>query len=77
MFTIQGAPAERELWEAEGDEDGLSSGYGVLRSSIITTSTTSTSTSTAAGDAEGTTAPETDTGTDFGLLGSYTKGKFT
>ncbi|KAM7421888.1 hypothetical protein PAMA_010109 [Pampus argenteus] len=73
--VLEGALLERELWEAEGDDDSHSSGYGVLRSSITTTSTTSTSTSTstataAAGDAEGTATPETDTGTDFGLLGS-------
>ncbi|KAM7401578.1 hypothetical protein PAMP_016883 [Pampus punctatissimus] len=73
--VLEGALLERELWEAEGDDDGHFSGYGVLRSSITTTSTTSTSTTStaAAGDAEGTAAPETDTGTDFGLLGSYTK----
>ncbi len=80
MSTIQVGPLGRELWEPEGEEDGHSSGYGVLHSSITTTSTTSTaaSTSTAAaaagGDAVGTATPETDTGTDFGLLGSYTKG---
>lgn len=78
MSTIQVGPLERELWEAEREEDGHSSGYGVLHSSITTTTTTSTaaSTSTAAagGDAVGTATPETDTGTDFGLLGSYTKG---
>lgn len=76
--VLEGAPLEREPWEAEGDEDGRSSGYGDLPSSITITSTTSTAASTsaaaaAAGDAEGTATPETDTGTDFGLLGSYTK----
>lgn len=78
ISAVQVGPLERELWEAEGEEDGHSSGYGVLHSSITTTSTTSTaaSTSTAAagGGAAGTATPETDTGTDFGLLGSYTKG---
>ncbi|KAL3058084.1 hypothetical protein OYC64_010297 [Pagothenia borchgrevinki] len=63
-------PLERELWEAEGEEGGHSSGYGVLLSSIITTTTTSTTTTA---DAAGTSTPETDTGTDFGLLGSYTR----
>ncbi|KAK5871941.1 hypothetical protein PBY51_012680 [Eleginops maclovinus] len=70
-------PLERELWEAEGEEGGHSSGYGILHSSIITTSTTITTSTAAAaaaaGVAAGTSTPETDTGTDFGLLGSYTK----
>ncbi|XP_035487877.2 podocalyxin-like protein 2 [Scophthalmus maximus] len=81
-------PPERRLWEAEGEEDVQSSGYGVRRSSSTTTGSTSasaatspspsssssTSTSTAAGGvAVGTDSPETDTGTDFGLLGSFTK----
>lgn len=70
-------PIERELWEAEGEEDVQSSGYGVLHSSIVTTSTASTTvaaSSTTAANTVGTTTPETDTGTDFGLLGTYTKG---
>ncbi|XP_051271146.1 podocalyxin-like protein 2 [Dicentrarchus labrax] len=74
--VLEVGPLERELWEAEGEEDSHASGYGVLHSSVTTTSTTSAaaSTSTAAGgDAVGTSTPETDTGTDFGLLGSYTK----
>lgn len=70
IFAIQVGPLDKELWEAEREEDVLSSGYGGLRSSITTT----TSTSSAARDAVGTASPETDTGTDFGLLGSYTKG---
>ncbi|XP_056219470.1 podocalyxin-like protein 2 [Seriola aureovittata] len=74
--VLEVGPIERELWEAEGEEDVQSSGYGVLHSSITTTSTTSTaaaaSSSTAAADASGTATPETDTGTDFGLLESYT-----
>lgn len=77
MSIIQVGPLERELWEAEGEEDGRSSGDGVLHSSVTATSAASTaaSTSTAAGgDPVGTATPETDTGTDFGLLGSYTKG---
>ncbi|CAK6974456.1 podocalyxin-like protein 2 [Scomber scombrus] len=77
--VLEGAPVERELWEAEGDEDGHSSGFELIHPSVTITSTTSTaaSTSTAAGDTEATATPETDTGTDFGLLGSYTKGVFT
>ncbi|XP_008294058.1 podocalyxin-like protein 2 [Stegastes partitus] len=75
--VLEVGPLERELWEAEGEEDVQSSGYGVPRPSITTARTTSaaTATSTAAadGDAAGTATPETDTGTDFGLLGSYTK----
>lgn len=73
--VLEVGPLERELWEAEGEEDILSSGYGVLRSSITTTSAApSAAAAAAAGDAVGTATPETDTGTDFGLLGSYTKG---
>ncbi|XP_022076032.2 podocalyxin-like protein 2 [Acanthochromis polyacanthus] len=75
--VLEVGPLERELWEAEREEDVQSSGYGVLHSSTTTTRTTSvataTSTPAAAGDAVGTATPETDTGTDFGLLGSYTK----
>nr|XP_046240995.1 podocalyxin-like protein 2 [Scatophagus argus]XP_046240997.1 podocalyxin-like protein 2 [Scatophagus argus] len=74
--VLEVGPLERELWEAEGEEDGHSSGYGVLQSSITTTSTPSTAASTpaaAGGDSAGTAIPETDTGTDFGLLGGYTK----
>ncbi|XP_069387817.1 podocalyxin-like protein 2 [Paralichthys olivaceus] len=75
--VLEMGPLERELWEAEGEEDVQSSGYGVRHSSITTTTTTSTSAFTAAaaagGDAAGTSTPETDTGTDFGLLGSFTK----
>ncbi|XP_071368907.1 podocalyxin-like protein 2 [Centroberyx affinis] len=77
------APLERELWEAEGEEEGQASGYGVVHSSITTTITTTTATTTttsttttaaaAAGDTVGTATPETDTGTDFGLLGNYAK----
>lgn len=67
---------EKELWEAEGEEDAQSSGYGALHSSLTTAITTSTATSTAAAseDPVGTATPETDTGTDFGLLRSYAKG---
>ncbi|XP_019128237.2 podocalyxin-like protein 2 [Larimichthys crocea] len=76
--VLEVGPLERELWEAEGEEDGHASGYGDLHSSITTTVATSTATSAAAaagGDTEGTATPETDTGTDFGLLGSYIPGK--
>ncbi|GAA6230634.1 podocalyxin-like protein 2 [Lates japonicus] len=75
--VLEVGPLERELWEAEGEEDVQSSGYGLPHPSITTTITTSTAAiSTAAaggGDAVGTATPETDTGTDFGLLGSFTK----
>ncbi|KAK2861600.1 hypothetical protein Q5P01_001133 [Channa striata] len=66
---------ERELWEAEGEDDTQSSGYGSLHSSVTATVTSSTATSTAAAGREpvGTATPETDTGTDFGLLRSYGK----
>ncbi|XP_073323718.1 uncharacterized protein podxl2 [Pagrus major] len=72
--VLEVGPLERELWEAEGEEDGHSSGYGGLHPSITTTRTTSTAAPPAAGgDTVGTATPETDTGTDFGLLGTYTK----
>ncbi|XP_067362158.1 uncharacterized protein podxl2 isoform X1 [Channa argus] len=65
---------ERELWEAEGEEDSQASGYGSLHSSVTTTVTTSTAAAAAAAGAPvGTATPETDTGTDFGLLRSYGK----
>ncbi|TDH13572.1 hypothetical protein EPR50_G00034780 [Perca flavescens] len=76
--VLEVGPLERELWE----ENGHSSGYGLLHSSITTTSATPTAASAstaaaaaaaAAGDAAVTATHETDTGTDFGLLGSYTK----
>lgn len=77
MSAMQVRPSEKDMWEAEREDDVQSSGYGVFLSSIPTTSASSTATSSAAvtgGDTEGTATPETDTGTDFGLLGSYTKG---
>ncbi|KAA8593601.1 hypothetical protein FQN60_009717 [Etheostoma spectabile] len=57
------------------EENGRSSGYGLLHSSITTTSATSTAApaSTAAAAAAGTATHETDTGTDFGLLGNETE----
>lgn len=70
---------ERDLWEAEGEEDAQSSGYEGLHSSITTTITTSAATPTSAAAAEGpvgTATPEADTGTDFGLLRSYNKGQW-
>ncbi|XP_053171589.1 podocalyxin-like protein 2 [Scomber japonicus] len=70
--VLEGGPVETERWEAEGDEDGHSSGYALLHPSITITSTTSAAASTST---EATATPETDTGTDFGLLGSYTKGE--
>ncbi|XP_069571439.1 podocalyxin-like protein 2 isoform X1 [Brachyistius frenatus] len=78
VSTTQVSPLGRELWEAEGEEDIQSSGYGVLHSSISTTTAAAVAPSTTAaavagGDVGGTATPETDTGTDFGLLGTYTK----
>nr|XP_020512094.1 podocalyxin-like protein 2 [Labrus bergylta] len=71
--VLEVGPLERELWEAEKEDDGHASGYGVLHSSITTPGATPSPTSAADGDSAGTVTPETDTGTDFGLLGSYTK----
>ncbi|KAG7493949.1 hypothetical protein JOB18_019511 [Solea senegalensis] len=80
--VLEIGPSEKELLEVEGEEDVQSSGYEVLHSSVTTSSTTSAATSTspptvaaaaAGGDDVGTATPETDTGTDFGLLGSFTK----
>ncbi|XP_070707714.1 podocalyxin-like protein 2 [Pempheris klunzingeri] len=82
--VLEVAPLDRELWEAEGEDEGHASGYEALQPSITatttttttTTSTTSTTNATAASGgagAVGTATPETDTGTDFGLLGSYRK----
>ncbi|CAJ1050873.1 podocalyxin-like protein 2 [Xyrichtys novacula] len=71
--VLEVGPLEKELWEAEKEEGGHSSGYGVLHSSITTTVTAPVSTSTADEDLEATVTLETDTGTDFGLLGSYTR----
>ncbi|XP_034725659.1 podocalyxin-like protein 2 [Etheostoma cragini] len=65
--VLEVGPLERELWE----ENGRSSGYGLLYSSVTTS--TATSTAAPASTAAGTATHETDTGTDFGLLGSYTK----
>ncbi|KAM3620764.1 uncharacterized protein V6R79_001704 [Siganus canaliculatus] len=80
--VLEVGPLERELWEAEREADAHSSGDGVLHSSILTPGNTSAATAAAAtaaaggGDAEvGTATPETDTGTDFGLLGTYTRGE--
>ncbi|KAM4741910.1 uncharacterized protein podxl2 isoform 2-T2 [Anableps anableps] len=76
--VLEASPLERDLWTAEKDEDVQSSGYGVLRSSATAAQTSPTPSATPAdpavsADSEGTATPETDTGTDFGLLGSYTK----
>ncbi|XP_028302109.1 podocalyxin-like protein 2 [Gouania willdenowi] len=59
-------PLQRDLWKVEekAEEEVQSSGDGVLHTSITESTASSTST--------GTSAPETDTGTDFGLLGSFT-----
>lgn len=72
MYIIQVGPLER-VWEAVG-EDPHSSGYGTIQFSITTTSTTSTDTASAGGNAIVSATPATDTGMDFGLLGSNTKG---
>ncbi|KAM9408150.1 uncharacterized protein podxl2 [Pholidichthys leucotaenia] len=62
---LEVGPLDKELWDGE-------SGYGAFHSS---TAASPTSVSDAGGDGEGTATPETDTGTDFGLLQSYTKGE--
>ncbi|KAM4612791.1 uncharacterized protein podxl2 [Polymixia lowei] len=64
------APLERELWEAEGEEEGQASGYRTFHSSITTTTTSSTPEGAGGpgGDTAGTITPETETGTDFGLV---------
>ncbi|KAM6927301.1 uncharacterized protein podxl2 [Xenentodon cancila] len=67
---LEVSPLERELWEAQREEEAQSSGYGVLRSSVAAAGT-----SAGTGHADGTASPETDTGTDFGLLGGYTTGE--
>ncbi|KAM4587607.1 uncharacterized protein podxl2 [Odontesthes bonariensis] len=69
---LEVGPSERGLWE----EDLQASGYAVLHSSMTTARPTSAAASTAAavgGASVGTATSETDTGTDFGLLGSFTK----
>ncbi|PWA24297.1 hypothetical protein CCH79_00019990 [Gambusia affinis] len=73
--VLELSPSEKDLWTAEKDEDVLSSGYGVLRSSVAAARTSPTAPADPAlsADSDGTATPETDTGTDFGLLGSYTK----
>ncbi|XP_076003239.1 uncharacterized protein podxl2 [Genypterus blacodes] len=70
--VLEVAPSQRELWEGEGEEEGQSSGYGVgvVHPSVATAAATSAPSAAAAGGggAAGTSAPETDTGTDFALL---------
>lgn len=75
-MSPQVSPSDKDLWTAEKDEDVQSSGYGVLRSSVAEaqTSATPSADSAISADADGTATPETDTGTDFGLLGSYNRG---
>ncbi|KAF7664244.1 hypothetical protein LDENG_00182540 [Lucifuga dentata] len=65
--VLKVGPLQRQLWE--GEEEGQSSGIGVIHSSITTAPTTPA----AAGDMVGTSTPETDTGTDFALLDNYAK----
>ncbi|XP_054906017.1 podocalyxin-like protein 2 [Poeciliopsis prolifica] len=73
--VLELSPSEKDLWTSEKDEDVQSSGYGVLRSSVAAarTSPTPPADSALSAESDGTATPETDTGTDFGLLGSYTK----
>ncbi|XP_014889769.1 podocalyxin-like protein 2 isoform X1 [Poecilia latipinna] len=73
--VLELSPSEKDLWIAEKDEDVQSSGYGVLRSSVAAAQTSPTPPDDPAvsADSDGTATPETDTGTDFGLLESYTK----
>uniref|UniRef100_A0A1A8EQD7 Podocalyxin-like 2 n=1 Tax=Nothobranchius korthausae TaxID=1143690 RepID=A0A1A8EQD7_9TELE len=79
--VLEVGPFDRELLEAEKDGDFQSSGYGLLRSSsslVQSTSAPTAASSTYVPDVSadvGTATPETDTGTDFGLLGSYTRGE--
>lgn len=60
----------RELWETKMEEELHPSSHQVLQLSVSTTAPASHP-PTAAG---GTGTFDTDTGTDFGLLESYTKG---
>uniref|UniRef100_A0A1A8DKM9 Podocalyxin-like 2 n=1 Tax=Nothobranchius kadleci TaxID=1051664 RepID=A0A1A8DKM9_NOTKA len=77
--VLEVGPFDRELLEAEKDGDSQSSGYGLLRSSSSLVQSTSAPTAASSTDVPdvsadvGTATPETDTGTDFGLLGSYTR----
>ncbi|XP_034021826.1 podocalyxin-like protein 2 [Thalassophryne amazonica] len=77
--VLEVSPFEKDQWEAAREEDGQSSGFDILQSSISSPSTAlPTNTATTAGTATGgetvgTSTPETDTGTDFGLLGNYAK----
>ncbi|XP_047204114.1 podocalyxin-like protein 2 isoform X2 [Girardinichthys multiradiatus] len=75
--VLEMSPLEKDLRTAEKDEDIQSSGYGVLRSSVTAAQTSTPSAAPAdravSAATDGTATPETGTGTDFGLLGSYTK----
>uniref|UniRef100_A0A1A7YXE5 Podocalyxin-like 2 n=1 Tax=Iconisemion striatum TaxID=60296 RepID=A0A1A7YXE5_9TELE len=77
--VLEVGPFDRELLEAEKDGDAQSSGYELLRSSGASVQSTSAPTAASSTDVPdvsvdvGTATPETDTGTDFGLLGSYTR----
>lgn len=68
---MQDSTLDRELWESEVPGDLRSSSHGASQLSVGTTSSTSVA-STVAG-ATGT--YDTDTGTDFGLLESYSQGE--
>ncbi|MEQ2281581.1 hypothetical protein AMECASPLE_031947 [Ameca splendens] len=76
--VLEMSPLEKDLRTAEKDEDIQSSGYGVLRSSFTAAQTSTPSAAPAnravSAATDGTATPETGTGTDFGLLGSYSKG---
>ncbi|XP_061584339.1 podocalyxin-like protein 2 [Cololabis saira] len=70
--VLEVSPLERELWEAQREEEEVqSSGYGLLHPS----DSTSGATSAAAGNQGGTASPESHTGTDFGPLGGFTTGE--
>ncbi|XP_077385581.1 uncharacterized protein podxl2 isoform X3 [Festucalex cinctus] len=59
-----------QVLEAELDEGGHFSGFGFLHSSVSASTTTAGAAAAASSDvAPATAAPETGTGTDFGLLG--------
>lgn len=68
---MQDSTLDRERWESEVDTDLHSSSHGAAQLLGGTTSSTSHASTVA-----GTTGTyDTDTGTDFGLLGSYSQGE--
>ncbi|XP_072307852.1 uncharacterized protein podxl2 [Eucyclogobius newberryi] len=62
---------DKAAWETE---DSQASGYGGLHSSTTEVNVVSNSSSASVDQSTVTAPPETDTGTDFGLLGTYGKG---